>query len=62
MRLRWLVGALVLANLVYFAWSRGGLALFGTEPAQFSETEPQRLAQQVRPQMLSIKPLDGPRP
>ena len=62
MRLRWIVGALLLANLVYFTWSRGGLALLGTEPAQFSETEPQRLAQQVRPQALLITPIEAPKP
>lgn len=46
---------LIVANLGYFAWTRGGLAVFGTEPARFSETEPQRLQQQVRPEMLQIR-------
>ena len=55
MRLRALVILLLVANLGYFAWSRGGLAMFGTVPARFSETEPERLAQQVRPQLLQIR-------
>jgi hypothetical protein len=54
MRLRALVVLLLLANLLYFAWSRGGLAMFGTVPAQLSQGEPERLAQQVRPQLLKI--------
>lgn len=56
MMLRWVVVALLIANLGYFVWTRGGLALFGAEPARFSETEPQRLQQQVRPEMLQIRP------
>lgn len=55
MILRLVVVALLVANLGYFAWTRGALALFGAEPARFSETEPQRLQQQVRPQMLQIR-------
>ncbi|MDM0115236.1 sporulation protein [Variovorax sp. J22R133] len=47
---------LVLANVVYFAWTRGALAAFGTEPAGMTEREPQRMAQQVRPQAVQIKP------
>lgn len=55
MILRLVVVALLVANLGYFAWTRGAFALFGAEPARFSETEPQRLQQQVRPQMLQIR-------
>ena len=62
MILRVLVVLLVVANLGYFAWTRGGLAVFGTEPARFSEREPQRLAQQVRPQMLQIHKDEPPKP
>ncbi|HEY2255776.1 MAG TPA: sporulation protein [Variovorax sp.] len=62
MTLRLVVIALLVANLGYFVWARGGLALFGTEPAHFSETEPQRLAQQVRPQVLRIRPAEAPTP
>lgn len=46
---------LLVANLGYYAWTRGGLAVFGMEPARFTETEPQRLAQQIRPQLLQIR-------
>ena len=62
MILRVLVVLLVVANLGYFAWTRGGLAVFGTEPARFSEREPQRLTQQVRPQMLQIRKDEPPKP
>jgi len=62
MILRLVVALLVVANLGYFAWTRGGLAVFGTEPARFSEREPQRLTQQVRPQMLQIRKDEPPKP
>lgn len=52
--LRGLVLVLVLANGMYFAWTRGALAAFGAQPARFAQREPQRLAQQVRPGMLRI--------
>lgn len=58
MIMRLLVVLLIVANLGYYAWSQGALALFGTRPAQFSEREPQRLQQQVRPQMLEIRKVE----
>lgn len=51
---RVLLVAVVIANLVYFTWTRGGLAVFGTLPARLTESDARRLAQQVRPQMLKI--------
>ena len=54
--LRILLLVLVLANGLYFAWSQGALAAFGLLPAAFSEREPQRLTQQVRPDALQIRP------
>ena len=54
-RLRVLVVLLLLANLIYFAWARGGLAMFGTVPARLSQSEPERLTQQIRPQLLQIR-------
>ncbi|SFM30949.1 sporulation protein [Variovorax sp. OV329] len=54
--MRILLLALVLANGLYFAWSQGALAVFGLLPASHSEREPQRLAQQVRPNALQVKP------
>ena len=53
--MRAVVIALAAANLVYFTWTQGGLAWMGTQPARFSETEPQRVEQQVRPTMLQIR-------
>jgi hypothetical protein len=55
--LRLLVLLLILANGLYFAWSQGHLAFAGLQPAQVGE--PQRLAQQIKPQALSlVKPED----
>ncbi len=53
--LRALVILLVLANLVYFGWTRGALAVIGAQPAHFQEAEPQRLQQQIRPELLQIR-------
>ena len=50
--LRLLVLALVLANAGYYAWTHGLLAAYGLAPA--TQTEPQRLAQQIRPEALKI--------
>jgi hypothetical protein len=52
--LRAIVVLLLVANLGYYAWTHGALAVFGMEPARFNETEPQRLLQQVRPELLQI--------
>lgn len=62
MMMRLIVVLLLAANLGYYAWTRGALALFGTEPARFSEREPQRLTQQVRPQMLQIRKEEPSKP
>ena len=43
--------ALVLANAAYFAWSQGLLAAWGFAPAQ--QSEPHRLAQQIKPQTIT---------
>ncbi|MEJ7686385.1 MAG: sporulation protein [Variovorax sp.] len=53
--MRALLIVLLLANAGYFAWTRGALAMFGTLPSRFSETEPERLTQQIRPQLLQIR-------
>ncbi len=52
--LRALLVVLLIANLGYFAWTRGGLAVLGTMPARLTESDPRRLAQQLRPQVLKI--------
>ncbi len=54
--LRFLVLTLLLLNGLYFAWSHGLLQAYGFAPAQ--QIEPQRLAQQIKPesvQLLSAK-------
>ena len=50
--LRLLVLLLLLANGAYFAWAQGLLLPWGTGPAQ--QSEPQRVAQQIRPEALRI--------
>ena len=50
--LRLLVLLLVLANVGYYAWSQRLLAVYGFGPA--TQTEPQRLAQQIKPEAIRI--------
>lgn len=50
--LRLIVLALVLLNGVYFAWSQGLLQGLGFAPTQ--QTEPQRMAQQIKPEALRL--------
>lgn len=50
--LRLLVLALLLANAGYFAWTHGLLADYGLGPA--TQAEPQRLAQQIRPEAMRL--------
>ena len=50
--LRLIVLALVLANAGYYAYSQGLLTAYGFAPA--TQTEPQRMSQQIRPDMLRI--------
>ena len=57
--LRLIVLLLLLANGTYFAWAQGLLAAWGMAPAQ--QSEPQRLAQQIRPEALKILPADEAR-
>ena len=49
--------ALVLANLLFWAWSTGGLRMFGWGPND--PREPQRVEEQLRPEalrLLSVNP------
>lgn len=55
--LRWVVILLALANAGYFAWTRGYLDGLGMAPVD--QREPQRLAQQVKPEALRL--LNGPK-
>ena len=50
--LRLFVLLLVLANAGYYAFSQGLLAAYGFAPA--AQTEPQRVAQQIKPEALRI--------
>ena len=50
--LRFFVLALLLLNGVYFAWSQGFLRSYGLAPAQ--QSEPQRLAQQIKPEAIQV--------
>jgi hypothetical protein len=50
--LRALVLALLLANVGYFAWTQGLLASYGLASAV--QSEPQRLAQQIRPEAMQL--------
>jgi hypothetical protein len=50
--LRFIAFALLLVNGVYFAWTQGWLRDAGLAPTV--QTEPQRLAQQVKPESLRI--------
>ena len=56
--LRLLVLLLLLGNAGYFAWTRSLLAPYGFAPAM--QSEPQRLAQQIRPEALRVlSPLEA---
>lgn len=57
--LRLLVLLLVLANAAYFAWARDVLAPVGLAPAQ--QAEPQRVAQQLRPEAVRVLRADEAR-
>jgi DNA-binding helix-hairpin-helix protein with protein kinase domain len=50
--LRLLVLSLIFANGVYFAWSSGALRAYGFAPQQ--QAEPQRLAQQLKPEAIRV--------
>ena len=50
--LRLLILVLLLANLLYFAWSQGQLAGLGYAPA--TQSEPQRLQNQVKPAAVRV--------
>jgi hypothetical protein len=51
--------ALVIANLLFWAWSHGGLSVFGWAPSD--PREPQRVEEQLRPEALRLKSVN-PRP
>lgn len=58
--LRFALLVLLLANAGYLAWSQGWMATLGWTPEV--QSEPQRLRQQVRPDVLSVVPATAPAP
>lgn len=54
--LRLLVLLLLLANGLYYAWSHDLLRAYGFAPLQ--QSEPQRMAQQIRPEAVRVLPAD----
>ena len=54
--LRLIVLLLLLANAGFYAWSHGLLLAWGVGPTQ--QSEPQRLAQQIRPEAVMVLPTD----
>lgn len=52
--LRALVAALLLANLLFFAWTRGWLSPGLLPPPHAGEREPERLAAQRRPESIKL--------
>ncbi len=60
MRMRLLIAVLLAANGLYALWAMGGLALLGMVPASEAQREPQRIAQQLRPEALKIGAEAGP--
>jgi len=57
--LRLFVLILLLANGVYYAWSQGLLKGYGFAPV--SQSEPQRISAQIRPEALKVLPGDDAR-
>ena len=58
--LRLIVLLLLLANAAFFAWSRGLLVAWGIAPV--TQSEPQRLTQQILPEALRMLNADEARP
>ena len=55
--LRALLAALIVANLLFFGYTRGMLEFLGLDP--LGDREPQRLAKQVRPQAIRLLPMSA---
>jgi hypothetical protein len=50
--LRFLLLALILANGVFYGWSHGLFRAYGFAPEQ--QSEPQRIAQQIQPELVTV--------
>jgi hypothetical protein len=55
--LRLLFLVLLLANVLFFAWSQGMLSTLGFAPAQ--QREPQRVTNQIRPELVRVLPVQA---
>ena len=51
--LRWMLALVVVANLLFLAWSQHWLAPLGLGPV--SQSEPQRLSQQMHPEAIVLR-------
>ncbi len=61
--LRWLVGVVLLLNVLFFAWSQYWLRPLGLGP--LPQGEPERVRQQIRPEAVSLRqdvPQNAPPP
>lgn len=52
--LRWMLALVVVANLLFLTWSQHWLAPLGLGPV--SQSEPQRLSQQMHPEAIVLRP------
>ncbi len=52
--LRWMLALVVVANLLFLAWSQHWLAPLGLGPV--SQSEPLRLSQQMHPEAIVLRP------
>ena len=52
-----LVVLLLIANAAWFAWSQGWMRVLGLAPTV--QSEPERMQRQVRPEALTLRPLDA---
>lgn len=55
--MRALLAALIVANVLFFAYSRGWLDSFGLR--SLGDREPERLDRQVRPETIRILPMSA---
>lgn len=56
--LRLMLLALMLTNVVYFGWAHGKFAAYGFAPV--SQSEPQRMLQQIKPEAMRLVAPAGP--
>lgn len=52
--LRWILALLIVANLLFLAWSQNWLAPLGLMPV--TQSEPGRLQRQIQPEAIRLHP------